>query len=298
MDPGRVTAWWLAGSTAIMLLGLVLSRRYSPYGAGGPTWMHSFTTSILNLTDTTASPNPLWEQWTLLPLFAGLALLGFGFVRNTWSKRLTMAGWILFGFYWALTATDLYASEEQDIVNYIFALFGLYFFAYLAYQQWLDLERGSDTHALHFLNVTAFVAAGTYFLIAKITFLRVWLIHLVGGHTKWMLDLFGQGDKANLQFVVNEQDTQGPVTFFYPDHYCETGRGDAVGQYCADNAIETTRTYFPDPSGLWENIIYYNAGTEGVVPVSIIMLAPPSRASCSSWASLPARRPTGRRRSR
>lgn len=270
LHAGSITWLWLGGATLAMVAGLLLSRRFSRYGGQGPPAMEYIVSVMANFLLIGHAESPTWEQWTLIPLFAGLALLGFGFVRQSWSKRLTMAGWLLFGFYWGLTATDLYASEDQDIVNYIFALVGVYFFAYLAYQQWLDLMRGSDTHALHFLNVTAFVAAGTYFVIAKITFLRVWLINVVGAHTKWMLDLFGQGDKANLQFVVDKQDSQGPVTFFYPDYYCEGNRGDMVGEYCRQAGAEA-RTYFPEASGLWEKVIYYNADADGVVPVSIIL---------------------------
>ncbi len=273
MDPTRVTALWFGLATVVLFAGLLLSYRYSNYGDDGPALMVGLTALLAKVFLMERSPNMLWEQWTLVPLFAGLVLLGFGFFRQTWSKRLTLAGWILFGFYWSLTATDLYASEDEDIVNYIFALVGAYFFTYLAYQNWLDLSRRSDTQALHFLNVTAFVAAGTYFVIAKITFLRLWLIHIVGNHTKWMLDLFGQGDKANIQFVVDKTDTTGPVTFFYPDYYCEASgaRNDLIGQYCAEHGLDNIRTFFPEPSTWFEHMMFYKAEAQGVVPVSIIL---------------------------
>ncbi len=273
LNPGRVTAMWFGGATLILLTGLIFSYRFSKYGDDGPALMVSLASLLTKALFMERDPSLLWEQWTLVPLFAGLVLLGFGFFRQSWSKRLTLVGWLLFGLYWALTATDLYASEDEDIVNYIFALVGAYFFTYLAYQNWLDLLRKSDTQAVHFLNVTAFVAAGTYFVIAKITFLRLWLINVVGAHTKWMLDLFGQGDKANIQFVVDKTDTTGPVTFFYPDYYCESSaaRNDLVGQYCAEHGLDNIRTYFPEPSGWFEHIMFYKAEAQGVVPVSIIL---------------------------
>ncbi len=270
LDPRRVTAMWIGGATLILLAGLLFSYRFSPWGLGGPSGMVAFTEFLARALFVDRAPSMLWEQWTLVPLFAGLVLLGFGFFRQTWSKRLTLVGWLLFGLYWSLTATDLFAKEDEDIVNYTFALFGAYFFTYLAYQNWLDLLRKSDTQALHFLNVTAFVAAGTYFVIAKITFLRLWLIHIVGNHTKWMLDLFGQGDKANIQFVVDKTDTTGPVTFFYPDYYCDPGHSGPVGEYCASVGAQA-RTYFPEPSGWFEHAMLYKAEAQGVVPVSIIL---------------------------
>lgn len=269
-DPNQVLMFWGGLATFLAVAGLLLSDRFSPYSAG---W---FGGSGL------AGPSAAWDSWILVPLFAGLALLGFGFVHHQWSKRLTLVGWVLFGFYWGLTATDLFVKEDQDYVNFTFALMGVYFFVYLAYQQWLDLARKSDTHALHFLNVTAFVAAGTYFLIAKITFLRVWLIHVVGNHTKWMLDLFGQGGKKNLQFVVDKQDSSGPVTFFYPEKYCHPNRpdfengisNDAVGRYCADlPAGERFHSTVVENSGFLGDLLTYQpgGGTEYVVPVSIIL---------------------------
>ncbi len=273
LDPRTVTAMWVGGATAILLAGLLFSYKYSPWGDLGPAGMLRFTEFLARAFFVERTESIMWEQWTLVPLFSGLVLLGFGFFRQTWSKRLTLAGWLLFGLYWAMTATDLFAKEDEDIVNYIFALTGAYFFTYLAYQNWLDLLRKSDTQALHFLNVTAFVAAGTYFVIAKITFLRLWLIHIVGNHTKWMLDLFGQGDKANIQFVVDKTDTQGPVTFFYPDYYCESSRvgNDLVAQYCQEHGLDNIRTYFPEPQSWLDHILFYKAEAQGVVPVSIIL---------------------------
>ncbi len=257
----QVLAFWGGIATLIAVSSLLLADRFSPHSAG---WFGGHGAS---------GPSLAWESWTLVPLFAGLTLLGFGFVHQPWAKRLTLVGWVLFGTYWGLTATDLFVKEDSDYVNFVFAVVGVYFFTYLAYHQWLDLARKSDTHALHFLNVTAFIAAGTYFLIAKITFLRVWLIHIVGNHTKWMLDLFGQGSKQNIQFIVDKTDSQGPVTFFYPQYYCDWQyRGDAVGRYCLENGRLSESTVVAN-SGFLGNLWTWTpeVGIEYVVPVSIIL---------------------------
>lgn len=258
VDPKRVTLFWGGLATVLVILGLWLQSQ------------HGYISNKVTL-------SPGWEQWTLVPLFTGLALLGFGFNRQRWTKRVTMVGWVLFAMYWALTAKDLFIKEDQDYVNFAFAIVGVYFFVYLAYHQWLSLARDVDNEAVHFLNVTAFIAAGSYFVIAKIQFLRVWLIHLVSDHTKWMLDLFGQGEKANLRFIVDEVDPQGPVWFFYPDKYCSTGRGDLVSEYCATlppgngPGFSSVRTYPTSDGSFWQDLLFYNNSPDGIVPVSIIL---------------------------
>lgn len=287
LDAGRITAYWLGGATGLLLVGLLMAYKFSEYGLQAPGFIATPLAALAGLFGIAHAPNPEWDDWTLIPLFTGLVLLGFGFVREAWSKRFTMVGWILFGFYWGMTCIDLFASEDQDIVNFLFAMFGVYFFAYLAYQNWLDLMRKSSTQALHFLNVTAFVAAGTYFVIAKITFLRIWLINVVGNHTKASLGFFGQGAQKNLQFVVDREDTNGPVTFFYPDKYCDPTRpepeyglaNDGVGRYCETLPPGQGPGYqhvstLPEPTGWFqEHILFYvpDGAIEYVVPVSIIL---------------------------
>ncbi len=259
---GQVTFFWLAVATLMLIVGDQLQARFGYFGADDAL-------------------HPDWEAWTLVPLFAGIALLGFGLNRSQWTKRVTMIGWLLFAFYWALTARDLYIREGADFVNMVFAWVGVYFFTYLAYHNWLSLARNVDNKAVHFLNVSTFVAAGAYFLIDKIQPVRLWLIHLVSDHTKWMLDLFRQGDKAGLQFVVDEADNKSPTTFFYPDQYCspfrpdpETGTNDAVGQYCASlpPGEQHVATYLAEPNNWFEWLLRYTPdGDTQVLPVSIIL---------------------------
>lgn len=249
----QVTVFWLGLATVLTLGGIFIARRFSTYIG--------------------ATPSPDWESWTLFPLFTGLALLGFGFSHKPWARRLTLVGWLLFGFFWALTAFDLLVAEGQDYVNFTFALVGVYFFTYLAYHEWLSLARRVDNVAVHFLSVATFVAAGAYFLIDKIQWLRLNLIYVVSDHTKWGLDLFGQGDKAGLVFLVDAEDNKSPTTFFYPEQYCDPYRSDAVGQWCAQNSVPYQITDPDAPSNLWEQIILYSPASESleIVPVAIIL---------------------------
>ncbi len=183
-DARNVALFWLALATGMTLVGFFLAKLYSSH-LGGPR----------------ATPD--WEAWTEVPLFAGLGLLAFGFIQKAWAKSVTMAGWLLFAFYWALVAQDLFVTENSDYVNLFFAIVGTYFFTYLAYHQWLSEMRRVENHTVRFLNISTFVAAGAYFVIDKIDTVRVWLIVTVSNHTNWMLEFFGQGSQMNLIFNVN-----------------------------------------------------------------------------------------------
>jgi exosortase/archaeosortase family protein len=98
-----------------------------------------------------------------------------------------------------------------------------------------------------------------------------------------MLDLFGQGDKAGLVFVVDAADNKSPTTFFYPEYYCnpnhqgDDGNVDAVGEYCASLPREEQHaTSFADqvhpPDNWFESLLQWTPdGDLQIVPVSIIL---------------------------
>lgn len=220
-DARNVALFWLALATGMTLIGLFLAKLFSPLLGGEAATVE-------------------WEIWTDIPLFAGLALLGFGFVDRAWAKSVTMAGWLLFGFYWALVAQDLFVAENGDYVNLFFAIVGVYFFTYLAYHQWLSEVRRVENHTVRFLNVSTFIAAGAYFVIDKVEPIRKWLIITVSDHTAWMLQLFGQGTQNDLRYILNPNGstsdlpdpTQQPIaSFHYTDHIntCPTPPSDWFG---------------------------------------------------------------------
>jgi archaeosortase A (PGF-CTERM-specific) len=237
-DPKRVAAFWLGLATALTVIGLGLARLYSPHVPGATMFWG-------------------WDAWTQLPLFAGLGLLGFGFVSQPWAKRVTLLGWLLFAFYWALVAQDLFYAAQMDYVNMVFAVLGAYFFTYLAYHQWLSQVRRVESRTVHFLNVSTFVAAGSYFLIDKIEPIRRWLILVVSDHTHWMLTLFGQGAQNGLVYTVNPNGSTSDFNanlalFWYEDH------------------LHTT----PVPGDSWfSQFMHFDPGTGSalILPVSIIL---------------------------
>ena len=256
------TAFVLWAGTALLLVGggYLIARTYSPFVPGA------------------SQPLEHWQRLIDIPLFLGIGLLGFGFVQKPWARRLTMLGWLVGALYAGLWAQDLFYGAASDYVNYAFSLLFGVLFVYLAYHEWLSILRGVNNAPVRFLSVSFFVGAGAYFLIDKIQAIRLWLIHVVSDHTKWMLDLFGQGDKAGLVFIVDEADNKSPTTFFYPDQYCEPyasnedGSRSEVGRYCAENDLYVPAHDATVPDTWWGELLHFAPdGDHRILPVSIVL---------------------------
>jgi exosortase/archaeosortase family protein len=253
LSPGQVTLFWAGLATALAVAGLLLARRFS-------------------LSVGTA-PVAHWDLWTEVPLFGGLGLLGFGFVARPWARRLTMAGWLTFAFYWALVAQDLFVAENGDYVNMAFALIGTYFFTYLAYHQWLNEVRGVENRTVRFLNISTFVAAGSYFVIDKLEPLRTWLIVAVSNQTAWLLNLFGQGPSKGLVYLIDTSDQESPTNFFYTTHFCDPSHPiRVVADYCRSHNL-LVRTTPGVPHDFWGPILHFNPTGESatIIPVTVIL---------------------------
>lgn len=257
------TAFLLWAGAAIILIGggYLMASQYSPLVPGAP------------------QPLEYWQVLLDVPLFLGIGLLGFGFSRKPWARKLTMLGWLVGAFYGGLWAQDLFYGANSDYVNYAFSiLFGL-LFVYLAYHEWLSVLRGVQNAPVRFLSVSFFVGAGAYFLIDKIQAVRLWLIYAVSDQTKWMLDLFGQGDKAGLRFIVDKADNKSPTTFFYPDQVCEppannygSAISDPVEQACNDLGMHRVANDAIVPDTWWGDLLHFAPdGDNLILPVSIIL---------------------------
>ncbi len=257
MDPRTVTLFWAGLATLLAAAGWFIAARFSPNVAS------------------VGSPN--WDAWTEVPLFAGLGLLGFGLVGRDWARKLVLAGWLLFAFYWALVAQDLYILEGGDIVNMVFALVGVYFFTYLAYHQWLNHVRGAENGTVRFLNIGTFVAAGSYFVIDKIQVVRTWLILAVSGQTRDMLTWFGQGASKGLVYLTDLRNVENPTYFFYTGTFCDPNHTDpAVGRsvvadWCRDHGLYKLTS--PEGHGFWGGLLHFNplGDDPTVIPVSVIL---------------------------
>ncbi len=258
LAPNQVLLLWSLVALLLVGGGYAVASRYSP--------------SVPN------SSHPLdpgtWEALLDIPLFTGIALLGFSLVRGPAARRMTQAGWLIGALYGGLWAQDLYYEEAGDYVNAAFSLLFGVLFVYMAYHEWLSRLRGVENAAVRFLGVSWFVGAGAYFLIDKVQTVRLWLIHVVSGQTKWFLDLFGQGDKAGLVFLVDEADPKSPTTFFYPDQYCEPNNPfiPKASEYCREHGLNVQAHDPPDPSSWLESLLYIAPdGDLQIKPVSIVL---------------------------
>ncbi|HEX9816450.1 MAG TPA: archaeosortase A, partial [Candidatus Thermoplasmatota archaeon] len=121
------------------------------------------------------------------------AMIAIAYRWNAQPAHVVRAfGFVLFGFYWATQAMKLYASENGDFVNAIFAMFAVFFFNYFAYHELVSYKRNEDPRALQWLAGTAFITTGVYFLTHKIEPVATWLILTVAEQTTWLLHAFGQ----------------------------------------------------------------------------------------------------------
>lgn len=258
LSPNKALALW--GGLALLLVGggYLIASRYSPLVPGADAPVDHLT----------------WQVVLQVPLFTGIALLGFSLMRGPNARLLTQAGWLVGAFYGGLWAQDLFYENAADYVNAAFSLLFGVLFVYLAYHEWLSRLRGVENAAVKFLGVAWFVGAGAYFIIDKVQPIRLWLIHVVSGHTKWFLDLFGQGDEAGLVFLVNKADNKSPTTFFYPDQYCDPSnpRIPDVAEYCRENGLNVPLQEMAPPTNWWEQLLYFSPdGNHYITAVSIIL---------------------------
>ncbi len=245
-EPRQVTAVWLFASTILAGLGLWINFQFSPYSLGYRP-------------ETAPDLFAPWNNTNVSILGTGLLLLGlkaWGPAKWTWTKWLGLPGWVLFGFYWGLTARDLFIGEDSDYVNSIGAVIAVYLFNYFAYHEWLDIVRKAPSAAIQWARKTVVIAAGTYFAIAYIDPLRVGLIRVVGNHTNWALNVFGLGSRQGLEFVIDKENILGPVKFRYSDTHelCPDGTEPAytpgsapcLEQSGADSWLDDLLFYIPE----------------------------------------------------
>ncbi|MCA1812149.1 MAG: hypothetical protein LC623_09100 [Halobacteriales archaeon] len=126
---------------------------------------------------------------------------------------------------------------------------------------------------VRFLNVSTFVAAGSYFIIDKLEPLRTWLIVTVSNQTAGMLGLFGQGASKGLVYLVDTADPENPTTFFYTSHFCDPAHPiRSVADYCREHDL--SRHVIPVvPDGFWGPILHFNPTHESaaIIPVTVIL---------------------------
>lgn len=131
------------------------------------------------------------QQLLFIPLFGGLILLCLGsflpgnHTRNIW---LRIIGWIIFSAYWATQPNTLYWGEEQDIVNALLCIVGIYVLFYIAYHDWYSLKNNKSNNSLQWIAGASSIAGLIYFLF-ELTPLASWLIEVVAAQSAILLSI-------------------------------------------------------------------------------------------------------------
>lgn len=134
----------------------------------------------------------LFELTTIPILFLGLILLGIGFFRKgTHKHTILFLGWFIFALYWATQPEYLYYKGDNDIVNGVFCIVGVYFLSYISYHEYVSHKRSETLQSLQFLAGASFFAGILYFSFEKIDMLAGALIHTVAAQTVALLNLMG-----------------------------------------------------------------------------------------------------------
>lgn len=147
------------------------------------------------------------KQLLTIPVFLGLILLGIGYFLKDKERgsSLKIAGWIAFSSFWATAPSSLYFSEGGDVFNAAVCIIGIYILIYMAYHEWLSIQRKNHPLCLNWIAGGTFFAGVIYFAIDSSIFpeLRTGLIELVATHSTKVLHLFGA-----------EASRQGPVILY------------------------------------------------------------------------------------
>lgn len=151
-------------------------------------------------------PSESVKQLTLIPMFLGLIFLGIGFfykVKNT-ASWLKILGWVVFSAFWATMPSYLYLSEGGDVFNAAVCIIGVYVLLYLAYHEWLSIQRNEHVSCLNWIAGGTFLAGGIYYTLENgiIPGVKEWLIETVAAHTADVLHLFGVNVQRSQDVIV------------------------------------------------------------------------------------------------
>ena len=139
-------------------------------------------------------PQP-WYHWIAdIPLFAGLLMLGAGWLDKNLHRgsQVKTVGWVLFALFWSTYTNLLYFSEGGDIFNAAVCVIGVYVLVYLAYHEWMAGKRGEHPTALAWIAGATFLAGIIYFSMEiLLPVLSDVLIIVVANQTVWLLHILG-----------------------------------------------------------------------------------------------------------
>jgi len=130
-----------------------------------------------------------------VPMFIGLILLGVGFfIKKTIGIIIKILGWFVFAAYWATQPAIMYLSEDGDIFNAVVCILGVYILCYIAYHEWMSIEKKESISCLNWIAGASSFAGIIYFGIER-TALGSWLTEKVAEQSEWVLNtLIGNSD--------------------------------------------------------------------------------------------------------
>lgn len=133
-----------------------------------------------------------------IPMFLGLIflLVGFFIKKIPLGNILKILGWVIFAFYWAAQPSTLYFGEEGDIFNATVCVIGVYVLFYIAYHEWLSIERNKNVSCLNWIAGASGIAGLIYFVIER-TFIADLLIKEVAWESASVLNLIVGNSYAN-----------------------------------------------------------------------------------------------------
>ncbi len=150
--------------------------------------------------------DPLIQNLLPIPLFTGLFLLAFGsFTHYSFSWKARVLGWIVFSMYWATQPNTLYFGEEQDLVNAVLCIAGIFVLFYLAYHDWYASHKKLSQNSLQWIAGASAIAGLIYFII-ELTPLAMLLIKTVAYQSGMLLSIFVSGVEIEGRFLIyNDQ---------------------------------------------------------------------------------------------
>ncbi|MEE8565737.1 MAG: archaeosortase A [Candidatus Thermoplasmatota archaeon] len=151
-------------------------------------------------------PSPKFiENLSTIPLFIGLGFLFIGFVikKEFFGSKFKIIGWFLFAFYWATRINTLYFAEQQDLVNALLCIIGIYILFYFAYHEWFSIKRNENIKSLNWIAGASSISGLIYFII-ELTPLAIILIEIVAAQSGYLLNIFTNGVSIDGRYILYE----------------------------------------------------------------------------------------------
>jgi len=135
--------------------------------------------------------HPIIKMLLPVPLYLGLILLAVGSMVHLRKQGalLRIAGWIVFSFYWATQPLTLYYSEQEDLVNLLLCIIGIFVLFYFAYREWWSIRTKRYEKSLQWIAGASAISGLIYFIIEQ-TSVAPLIINSVAWQSGMLLSFF------------------------------------------------------------------------------------------------------------